>query len=366
MATPDLSKQRRFTKDIVARGGESVETRRVAGGRMVTTSEGSIFVPAGESLTTTKSGLGTRFTSGAPTGEFGDPFTRPAPTGGGREAQKGVTVPEPIGRAMIEEQAQRGFLERIAQIGLTPVAIGANIIGGILQGLGVGYTKQTAKELAQTTVGKLLGTSIVATAAALTGVVGAKAIAGVTATGTITSTTQLGYKIPTVTTRAFVGKSSTAAINKLFSGVRPVAMRFATNGRTIAASTSFLSRIGLTNPATLLAVIGSYPFAGFIKEEAMQITDFGINSAIQNKDLQGLQMAIQEKEEILDVKVWERIFQAVPFVNVVKQLKDYFGAARMKLQIDKQILAGASLRFAEERTTEAYWQKKNIEELAGK
>ena len=116
----------------------------------------------------------------------------------------------------------------------------------------------------------------------------------------------------------------------------------------------------------LITAIGSYPFAGFIKEEALQTLDFGIFAAIGNKDAVGLRKALDEKAEILDTTIWEAIFAAIPFINVLAQLKDFYSAARTKLEIDE---AGFEAKKAEweeipVETEEEKWERIRAEEEA--
>ncbi len=112
--------------------------------------------------------------------------------------------------------------------------------------------------------------------------------------------------------------------------------RYAVNSKSISLTTKLLNFA--KSPAGMVGIISSYPFAGFIKEEAIQLLGFASNDAKKEGDLEGLEIAIREQEEILDVKSWERLISLVPFANVGKQLADFFGAARVKLEEDKRIL----------------------------
>ena len=151
-----------------------------------------------------------------------------------------------------------------------------------------------------------------------------------------------------VTTAARVG-TSTVAID----GSTGTAGTFATNSLTQAATTSWLSKLtaGLTNPAvlasSLVAIIGSYPFAGFIKEEALQTTSFAFKTAEYNNDLEGMEAALDFTRELLDEGVWEKILNAVPFGNVLTQLKNFYQAARLKVQIDEKVFQDAKKSIEE-------------------
>lgn len=174
-----------------------------------------------------------------------------------------------------------------------------------------------------------------------TGAIGGGA-AATGGTATITKTIESLGKVGRSATaqRAFVGRPAATGVTKLFAKSSlnaPVAARFATNPKSIGLTTSLIKKIGGT--PTLLAIIGSYPFAGFIREEALQTLGFAAKTATQNGDIEGLQNAIIKQEEILNPTVWDKLINKIPFANVVKQLKDFFNAARVKLENDKQTLA---------------------------
>ncbi len=145
--------------------------------------------------------------------------------------------------------------------------------------------------------------------------------------------------------RSFTGRPAVSGIKKLFSvGNRAAATRFATNTKSTSLTTELLKFA--KSPVGVIGAIGSYPFAGFIKEEALQTVGMGFFQASQNNDVIGMEMAIKEQEDILDPRTWEKIISTVPYANVVKQLRDYFKAARVKLQIDKGVFEQAKLEAA--------------------
>ena len=90
--------------------------------------------------------------------------------------------------------------------------------------------------------------------------------------------------------------------------------------------------------ATIVAIVGSYAFAGFIREETLQTIDFAIRSAEQNNDVEALEKAIALKEEVLDRTLWEKILGAIPVVTVMEALSEYKDAAVLKLETDKGTL----------------------------
>jgi len=120
--------------------------------------------------------------------------------------------------------------------------------------------------------------------------------------------------------------------------------RFVTNAASLTATKSWVQSLatGLKNPAvlasTVVAAIGSYPFAGFIKEEALQTLSMGVKTAVQNNDLEGAELALREQDELLDPGLWDGIINKIPFANVINNLKDFYDAASVKQSIDQDIV----------------------------
>jgi len=132
--------------------------------------------------------------------------------------------------------------------------------------------------------------------------------------------------------------------------VKGTADFFKTNPRAIQLTTSFLVKAGFTAGAAFFIkdLIGTYPFAGFLKEEALQTLSFGVKSAIDNGDEAGAAEAIAFQEELLDPGVWSNILASIPYANVWKANKDFYEAARIKLDVDKQILEDMGKKESEE------------------
>ena len=132
------------------------------------------------------------------------------------------------------------------------------------------------------------------------------------------------------------------------------AARFTTNAKSTGLTKSFIQKIG--GAPALIAIIGSYPFAGFIKEESLQTLSFGVLSAKNAGNLEGEQEAIDEVNKILDPSVWESLINKIPFANVVSQLITFYKAAAKKNELDQQSLdkrkeeaAGGETDFQRER-----------------
>ncbi len=115
---------------------------------------------------------------------------------------------------------------------------------------------------------------------------------------------------------------------------------FKANSKTQGLTSSLLGKVGLSIPAAsiLLGAIGSYPFAGFIKEEALQTLSFGTKVAIDAGDLEGAQASIDQVEEVLNPAAWEKIIGGIPYANIVKQLSEFYSAAALKNTNDQRAL----------------------------
>ena len=142
----------------------------------------------------------------------------------------------------------------------------------------------------------------------------------------------------------FAGNAQQTAVqkaNQVGTEFKPVvgnaAKVYATNGKSLVKSAALLLKSGfnLKTAPIILGAIGSYPFAGFIKEEALQTISFGIKGAKDSGDLAGEEAAIQQMDEVLEPNAWSKILGLIPYVNVLKSLKDFYEAARTKLEIDK-------------------------------
>lgn len=100
--------------------------------------------------------------------------------------------------------------------------------------------------------------------------------------------------------------------------------------------------IGIKNPlaiATLAFTLSSsYPFSTFIREESFQAVDFAFRTAEQNKDVEGMEEVISIKEELLERTTFEKLIFAIPLVNLLKELWDYFNVQIVKLKVDRKTL----------------------------
>ncbi len=228
--------------------------------------------------------------------------------------------------------------------------------------------KTGIQKFAETKVGKVV-TSPKTTAALATVAGGAAALAarGVAAAGTaiITRTATRGFgtrAVSLTTQRSFVGRSATANVNKIFHKTRDIAVRFGSNTKSQGLTKSLFSKAGMTIGATglLVTAIGTYPFAGFIKEEALQTLGFAFNTAERNRDIEGMELAIADVESILDNA--DSILNKIPFANILKQLESFFQAVETKLNVDKRRLD--TLRGEEEAGETAFQSERREDEIA--
>ena len=156
---------------------------------------------------------------------------------------------------------------------------------------------------------------------------------------------------------------SSYATKQPLAKIGGTAANFATNTATKAATQSLWENIGLTLPASLLAisVIGSYPFAGFIKEESLQTLSFGVRTATENGDIEGAETAMAFQEELLNPNTQRKIISQLPFTNVVSNLNDFFKAARIKLAIDKKLIDDLKIKQETGKTDDKIWAQRREE-----
>jgi len=130
------------------------------------------------------------------------------------------------------------------------------------------------------------------------------------------------------TQRAFTGKPATTGIDKIFNVARPTAARFATNAKSMEMSANFLSKF-VKNPFTIISLIGTYPFAGFIKEEAIQTLTIAADRSLAEGDIEAAKEAQEQVNEQIDYSALENLAFAIPFANVAKEVLDFIKAAKI-------------------------------------
>lgn len=120
---------------------------------------------------------------------------------------------------------------------------------------------------------------------------------------------------------------------------------YGANTATVEATSAAMTKAGWSvgEAGLLVAAIGSYPFAGFINEEADQTINFAYESAMRNNDFESAELALQQRRELLDPSKLEAFLAKIPFANVIANLRNYFDAARLKVAIDEKRLMDAKM-----------------------
>ncbi len=154
------------------------------------------------------------------------------------------------------------------------------------------------------------------------------------------------------------GKTATAPTNTV-----------ATNTKTLEQTSSWLGKIvkkhkKKINTGLILAAIGSYPFSMYVKSEALQAIKGTYTGAMIGGDMEQAQLAIDERNDILDPSVWEDILSIIPIANTVKQLKDYFDTAKVAVAIDQTLLDNEIERIENGETDQQYWDRVRADEAA--
>ena len=201
--------------------------------------------------------------------------------------------------------------------------------------------KKAAGVLGDPKTTAVLGTTLAALTGvgAATGALGAgSAAAGAGGRAVITQTAFRGAATKTAQ-RALVGRPAISSVEKLFSLGRGIAARYATNTKSAGLTKSFLIKLGIGLGAVSLIkdAIGTYPFAGFLKEEAIQTTSFGFKQAEENGDIEGMIAATDQIREMLNAE--KSIVDSIPYANVQKQVIAYMASARVTLGIQEQLIA---------------------------
>ena len=149
-----------------------------------------------------------------------------------------------------------------------------------------------------------------------------------------------------------------------FGGGGTVSSNVAVNTATMKLTNSFISKAAggslaakIIKAVGITTLIGSYPFAGFIKEESLQTLSLGVGAAIRNNDIEGAEAALQEQKELLDPSTWEKIIAGVPYANIVKSLNDFYEAATIKVSIDSKIVADLKEQIASGETDAEYYAR---------
>ncbi len=121
--------------------------------------------------------------------------------------------------------------------------------------------------------------------------------------------------------------------------VRKTATKVATNTVTAAKTTSFLSKlykgaglaVGMGSFA--FAIVGTYPFSGFIKEESLQQLGLTSSRAIEEGNYEAAERALQQEMDILNPGVWDQVLAVIPSANILNQVKKFLKAAALDVEV---------------------------------
>jgi len=86
--------------------------------------------------------------------------------------------------------------------------------------------------------------------------------------------------------------------------------------------------------AIILEAIGTYNFASFMMEEALQTIDMAIYQASKDGNWDLMAKALAKKNELLDITWLEALQAKVPFLNVAAAQQKFFETSQIKYQID--------------------------------
>ena len=170
--------------------------------------------------------------------------------------------------------------------------------------------------------------------------------------------------VATALSRTALSQIATIGTTGLSAAIPGTAGKIAVNSATTIATTSMVTKLGLSTGAAglLLTTIGSYPFAGFIKEEALQTLSYGVTAAVRNGDWEGAEAAFALQEEILNPGTWKQLVAMVPFANVLDSLDDFYEAATIKLAIDRKMVSDMQQQEETGETESEKWARLKQEE----
>lgn len=202
-------------------------------------------------------------------------------------------------------------------------AVGAGAIAGstvaLSAGVGATVTSSVLAPVINTKVSRALGNAGTGKLVAQTG----KSIGKVAVnTKTIRQTTSFLTKVMT----------KTQVISTTDLGTGKVTTQMIRTGRSLSPNLLLggVGVIAIGAVQLLREALGTYPFAGFLKEEAIQTIDFPINDGIKNaesvEDMQIVREHMDVKATILTPDSRGSIIGSVPHQNIINSLNGYFTA----------------------------------------
>jgi len=159
-----------------------------------------------------------------------------------------------------------------------------------------------------------------------------------------------------------IGASAASTAYGATTGSGPL-IQMAQNTKTLGLTMKVLGTGGKVVKAIgITAIIGSYPFSWFIKEEAHQQIGLAISDASWNGDMVGWADAIKQQEEMFTPSMLRKITNTIPIGNLAAAFKDFFKTARIKLDISKRQFAVEQEKIATGMTDVEVAQRRAAEE----
>jgi hypothetical protein len=98
-------------------------------------------------------------------------------------------------------------------------------------------------------------------------------------------------------------------------------------------------KIAATSAGNIISMIGSYPFSGFLIEEALQDVSRGANEASEQGLYDLADELYAETDAMLNAEVEKGILERLPYINSIRAVAKYFRGARIKNEVSKMISA---------------------------
>lgn len=98
-------------------------------------------------------------------------------------------------------------------------------------------------------------------------------------------------------------------------------------------------KVAATSAANLVGMIGSYPFSGFLVEEAIQTIGIAEGDATDQGLYDLADELSAETDAMLDAQAEKGIIESLPYANSILALNKYFAAARIKNEAGKMVRA---------------------------
>lgn len=110
-------------------------------------------------------------------------------------------------------------------------------------------------------------------------------------------------------------------------------------------------------------ILGTYPFSGFIDQEAIQQTEFGFKLAYDSGNYDLAQQSIDFTRESLDEGFWNTTVSKIPIINTVESLQRYRDGVSLKVEINQKVLDDTLMSIENGESETDKWIRVRIEDL---